>query len=193
MRNEYRIEDDVVYIQLYRRKENIYVETMVDLDDLDKLLSLDVTWYPVWIEQRKTYLVKATQYLGSPEKKKPKYSTFTIHRFLTDAPQGTLVDHKNHNTLDNRQSENLRVVTPQQNSINRKGANFNSTTGVRNVTIDKSSNKFIVQLQVNGRNTQFGRFDTLEEAKERAESVRKRLYDEPLSKIHTNKRKKNYE
>lgn len=37
-----------------------------------------------------------------------------MHRLIVNATKGTYVDHKNHNTLDNRK-ENLRVCTNQEN------------------------------------------------------------------------------
>ena len=41
-----------------------------------------------------------------------------MHRVVMNAKKGQIIDHINGNTLDNRR-ENLRVVTPQQSSINR--------------------------------------------------------------------------
>lgn len=41
-----------------------------------------------------------------------------MHREITHAVEGMVVDHMNHNTLDNRK-ENLRVVTHQVNCTNR--------------------------------------------------------------------------
>lgn len=41
-----------------------------------------------------------------------------LHRFLMNSPEGLIVDHINHQTLDNRR-ENLRVVTHSENMKNR--------------------------------------------------------------------------
>jgi hypothetical protein len=45
-----------------------------------------------------------------------KYSVF-MHRFILGAPPGTLVDHRNGDTLDNRRG-NLRLATHSQNAAN---------------------------------------------------------------------------
>lgn len=42
-----------------------------------------------------------------------------LHRMIIDAPRGVRVDHKNHNTLDNRRA-NLRLATASQNAGNRR-------------------------------------------------------------------------
>ena len=41
----------------------------------------------------------------------------SMHRFLMDSPEGLIVDHINHDRLDNR-LENLRVVTVRGNQLN---------------------------------------------------------------------------
>ena len=41
-----------------------------------------------------------------------------LHRYLTNAPAGLTVDHKNGNSLDNRRS-NLELVTQSENSRRR--------------------------------------------------------------------------
>lgn len=43
----------------------------------------------------------------------------SLHRFITNAGKGTVVDHINGNTLDNR-IKNLRVGTYSQNALNKK-------------------------------------------------------------------------
>lgn len=43
----------------------------------------------------------------------------SVHRFLLQPPRDKVVDHKNHNTLDNRRS-NLKVCTQSENMYNQK-------------------------------------------------------------------------
>lgn len=52
------------------------------------------------------------------EKEIPQGKKIYLHRFLMDSPEGLIVDHINHQTLDNRR-ENLRVVTHSENMKNR--------------------------------------------------------------------------
>lgn len=60
--------------------------------------------------------------------------TVYMHRFVTNAPYQSQVDHRNHDTLDNRR-ENLLVTTVEHNNSNRNGAYVSSRTGIRGVSI----------------------------------------------------------
>lgn len=51
-------------------------------------------------------------------KASPGGRVLLMHRFLTGAPEGMVVDHVNHDTLDNRKA-NLRVCTQAENLRNR--------------------------------------------------------------------------
>ncbi len=63
-----------------------------------------------------------------------------MHRLIMDAPKGKYVDHRNHDTLDNRRA-NLRITTSSGNMMNRRGANVNSETGIRGVYVHRVYNK----------------------------------------------------
>jgi len=83
-----------------------------------------------------------------------------LHRYLTDAPKGKVVDHINHNTLDNR-SENLRVCTQAENLLNRK-KNKNNTCGIKGVSVNGTNNTNPFRAQFKGK--YIGSYKTIEEA-----------------------------
>lgn len=64
-----------------------------------------------------------------------------LHRWVVDCPPDKMVDHINHNTLDNRK-DNLRIVTHFGNQQNRKG-NKSGKTGVYWSTRDK---KYVARI-----------------------------------------------
>lgn len=46
-----------------------------------------------------------------------------LHREIMNPPKGMVIDHKNHNTLDNRRN-NLRICTQAENTRNRKSKGY---------------------------------------------------------------------
>ncbi|MDR5727524.1 MAG: HNH endonuclease [Terriglobia bacterium] len=71
------------------------------------------------------------------------------------------VDHRNHDTLDNRR-ENLRVATPSQNTQSR-GLQSNNSSGHKGVSYRSSRGKWRATITVEGRNIHLGYRDTKEE------------------------------
>lgn len=64
--------------------------------------------------------------------------TTYMARLIMNCPKRMTVDHKNHNTLDNRK-DNLRICTYSQNNYNRRCGNKNSKSiykGVRKSFLD---------------------------------------------------------
>jgi len=69
-----------------------------------------------------------------------------------NAQKGQCVDHVDHNTFDNRKSK-LLISNDNLNLQNRKGANKNSGTGVRNVHLITKygvKQEYWVQIMKNG-------------------------------------------
>jgi hypothetical protein len=67
-----------------------------------------------------------------------------------------------------------------QNNKHRKGLNQNNSSGERNVSWIKKSNKYFVQFQIEGKNVVYGKFekDKLNEAIQFARELRNKLYKE---------------
>lgn len=81
-----------------------------------------------------------------------------MHRVIMglEKGDGLQVDHKNHDTLDNRR-ENLRVVTHAENHTNRK-LHAKSTTGLPGVW--KKGNRYRAQTGIGGKTINLSSFKT---------------------------------
>ena len=81
----------------------------------------------------------------------------SMSRQILDAPPSKVVDHRNHETLDN-QDENLRLCTRAQNNANmRKRAGCSSK--FKGVHWHKGSKKWCAYIGVSGRLKSLGYFD----------------------------------
>jgi len=146
MKNKYRIEDDIVYIEL-NRKDGIKLETMIDLEDFNLANEFKSSWYSRYSKDTKSYYC-----VGSLNN-----TTIQLHRIIMNLNDPKLkIDHIYHNTLDNRKSQ-LRIVTHQENLFNykdRKGYYW-----------DKRANKWKATVYINGKQKYLGHFKTEEEAR----------------------------
>ena len=96
-----------------------------------------------------------------------KNKVIFMHRVITNAPSGMVVDHINHNTLDNRR-ENLRVCTSYENFQNvapdKARQMFGKTSkGYRGVRLFEGK-WWRAQIHVNNKAVHLGTFPTAEEA-----------------------------
>jgi hypothetical protein len=98
-----------------------------------------------------------------------------LHRAIMNAPAGVEVDHINRNPLDNRR-KNLRFATRTENAQNRSNTVPNSRTGVRGVTQEKRSGRFLAQVFRNRKRIYVGSYLTLEEATAAATAARRAAY-----------------
>lgn len=85
-----------------------------------------------------------------------------MHRLIVGAKVGEVVDHINHDGLDNRRS-NLRVCTQRENLRNRDRKSCNSGTGYLGV-YPNGHGRFRARLRHEGKFISLGTFDTAEEA-----------------------------
>lgn len=166
-------ENNIAKIELKRRNEES-IWTIIDLEDLDRVISFPYTWFAKYNKSIEGYYAVASQYISELGRSRPIH----LHQFIMKTTDNN-VDHRNHIPTDNRKS-NLRVITVEQNSRNRENKNRNNKSGYRNVSWRKNENVWVVQLQINGRNTVIGRFpkEQLEEAGKFAEQKRREIYGE---------------
>lgn len=123
-------------------------EAIVDDDDYEKLSQYK------WQACISRKLVYARRSLG---KINGYWKQETMHRVIIDVPENMQVDHKNHNTLDNRK-ENLRIATPAENMRNmrnrKEGAKYK---GVHWLEKDK---KWSARIRVFGKTRNIGNFES---------------------------------
>jgi hypothetical protein len=86
------------------------------------------------------------------------YKLGALHRYIMNCPVGMVVDHINHNGLDNRK-ENLRICTAAQNRMNSRVVK-NKAILYKGVYRRGDSEKFRARIC----GVYLGSFDTAEEA-----------------------------
>jgi hypothetical protein len=116
-------------------------------------------WQAHWNEKVSNF------YAGGWISGRPTRVRVKMHRFLLGlkAGDGLIVDHINHDTLDNRLS-NLRIVTTSENGLNRKGPMSNNRSGFVGVSWDEPRGKWKAYVGVAGVKEYLGLFHTPEEA-----------------------------
>jgi len=97
-----------------------------------------------------------------------------MHRWLTKAPRNKLVDHRDHNGLNNRRG-NLRLATPRENAQNRR-AKLTSRSEYKGVYRRKDSDVFEAAIKNKGKRIYLGRFKRKDDAA--------RAYDEKAKEVH---------
>lgn len=133
--------EDHAEVVLYNKQGEEVARTTIDLDDVDR------------VKKHKWYLIKSTGYVHS------KTANILLHRFIMNPQDTMVVDHINHNKLDNKKS-NLRICEQRQNCMNQ-GKRKDNTSGITGVSWDKRTNKWVVHIAANKH---IGYYNTLEEA-----------------------------
>lgn len=153
MKNRYEIRGEEIILFLDKRDGSV-METKVSLDKLPRLLSFTNKWG--------SHLVQGKWYVKA-SKPGTIGGKVDLHRFITDAPKGTKVDHVNGDTLDNT-NHNLNIVEDSENGQNRHKLNDNNTSGQMGVWQDARNGRWCAEIWKDRKKIYLGKYDTIEEA-----------------------------
>lgn len=147
LRTKYDLNEIVMYkdyaeIILYDKKCNEVSRSKIDLEDIDKVKNIK------WGLNNEGYC------------KNNKIGM--LHRFLMNCPDDMVVDHINHDKLDNRKS-NLRTCSRQENNLNIN-VRSNNTSSVTGVSWDKKSHKWRAYIFLNRKQLESKFFDDFNDA-----------------------------
>lgn len=152
-RNEIIIRDTYAELILNHSKYGKQI-ALIDIEDIEKIK--DYTWQAKYTKGTNKFYVVSSRSNNKP--------SINLHRLLTNCPDNMVVDHINHEPLDNRKS-NLRICSPRSNSLNVR------------IRKDNKSGYIGVRQTRNGSWTVyychkcFGTFKTIEEAVNRRKEV----------------------
>lgn len=135
--NEYEMCDEGVWIITRNRAYAESGRFLIDRDDLDRVIC------------RRWRIWHGRYYTGN-------YHPITIARYITNCPSDKVVDHINGNPADNRKS-NLRIITQQENLINR-GIVSSNTTGVAGVWYDQNRHMWTAEIMYGEKKCYLGRY-----------------------------------
>ena len=142
--NEIIEHEDCAEMVLYDKNGNEVARTIIDLEDVDKVKIYK--WY-----------MNPVGYVGNRGK-----NIGLLHRFIVNAPNDMVVDHINHNKLDNRK-ENLRICTQKQNMRNQSIRKDNKS-GYTGVYFVENKNKWVAQIRINGKTKHLGYYNEMKNA-----------------------------
>jgi hypothetical protein len=164
MRNAYEVRGDVTAIFIDSPKYG-RLEALISTSKLERAKDFPNKWCAHFNKGNKSF------YIFGKNHKREK--NIYLHRYITGSPDGMVVDHIDHNTLNNI-DKNLRIITTGENMQNRSGIDAKNKSGVRGVFWFKRDRKWRAQVTVNKRPIHIGLFDTIEEAEKSVIEARKK-------------------
>ncbi len=125
---------------------------IVDIEDFERIDKYN--WYAKWYKSSGSFYAARNEYARGKQK------TVLMHREIMRAPVGVEVDHRFHDTLDNRKGK-LRLAGHTGNTQNARKRKDN-TTGFKGVY--PCGRKYRAQITSDGKQIYIGSFNSPEEA-----------------------------
>lgn len=158
-KNQYEVRGDVTAIFL---KSNKYgdMEALISTNKLERLKEFPNTWYAAPCKSSSMYVMG-----------KIKGKCYMLHRWILDPPKEMVIDHINHDTLNNTDS-NLREITHAHNNQNRVVPQRYSKSGILGVSWHKATGKWRANIKIDGKQISLGYFRTTQEAEKAVKEAR---------------------
>lgn len=140
-------------------------EFYFDLEDYDKVKQY------TWCVEKSGYVVSTVYHEDGTKDR------ISMHRVVMDNPKGKQVDHIHgrFSKNDNRKS-NLRIVTNQQNAMNKKReGNYSGVVGVR---WNKQSRKWDARITFKGKAIFLGSFKDIDDAEKARKEAEEKYFGE---------------
>lgn len=135
---------------------------LIDDEDWDRLKSYK--WY---INKYTKAVVSPFAFLGDP-------STVNMARKIMNPPKNLVIDHINGNRLDNRK-KNLRIVSQQRNTWNRKAHKKSKYKGA---TKFSKTGKWLSEISIFRNCIHLGIYENAEEAAKAYDKAARFVYEE---------------
>lgn len=147
--NEFILHKNYAEMLIYDKDGNEKTRILISLEDVEK-----VKPYKWQMHSEKGGYIASKSFEG----RKKVY----LHRYLLDAQKNEVVDHINHDTLDNRRC-NLRKCSYSQNMMNTRKPSDN-TSGYKGVSWNKCKHKWEAYIQLDRKKVKLGCFVNKEDA-----------------------------
>lgn len=153
--NEIIIEKNYAKIKINSPKYGLKF-VLIDIEDIEKIKNIH--WFIHYYKLNNSFYADSTK-------------NDKLHRYITNCPKNKVIDHINHNTLDNRKF-NLRICTRIENNRNKK----NNTSGHVGVYWDKTKNKWTAQIMINYKTIFIGRYEDINDAIQARKEAEKKYF-----------------
>ena len=155
------------------KHQNKILEVLIDNEDVEKVKNIG-SWHGIY---DKTLKIPNYYICHRPTNN----SCIKLHRYITNCPKNKVIDHINHNTLDNRK-ENLKICSQFENQQNLR-SKTTEQTGV--FFRSRVQNGILREFWVGNISKNCKRyskeFKTKDEAIEWRQKMEKLLYKEVMS------------
>jgi len=94
---------------------------------------------------------------NGPGKTVRRESLTYMHQDVIEVPEGMVIDHINHDGMDNR-SANVRAATHSQNMCNRKKLSSAKFSKYKGVSLNKLTRKWVARIGIDNKIIHLGSF-----------------------------------